>query len=217
MNQPLLQATLPILSSVLGNSTVAGLMTVVNLALNTVSSTTAAFNKNGQDGRYGSSFKNQGHGDYAGQQAYYGQEQGQGHHLQSMILSTLATVFSTLNSTFASLTHSQTPLTTYILVAVLSYIAFRIVYSFISWVVRSVINLVKVSIIITAVTTIIWFIINVTSSSSPRGAESGSGYGTGQQQHRHQDPISQFLHTVQDKFQAEYQRQQQYLQDPHVY
>ncbi|KAG0367342.1 hypothetical protein BC939DRAFT_449868 [Gamsiella multidivaricata] len=201
MNQPIVQGALPILSNVLGNNTVAGLMAVINMALNTVTSATAAVN---------------GYNSYSGERTYFGQKQGdnQGQHFESAFMSALSMVFSAINSTFASLTASQTPLTTYILLALLSYVAFRIVYGIVSWVVRSVLNLIKISIIITVITSIIWFVINVTS-----GGEGGTGsdaYGTGQQR-QHQDPISQVLHSLQSKFKAEFERQRQYLQNPHVY
>ncbi|KAF9352198.1 hypothetical protein BGX26_009936 [Mortierella sp. AD094] len=213
MNQPILEGVLPILSTVLGNNTVAGLMAIFSLALDTVTTSTAAFNKQA------SSFKNQDFTNYAGQQAFHGQGPQPGregnHQFQSQIMSTLAMLFSTINSTFASLTSSETPLTTYILLALLSYVAFRIVYGFVSWIVRSVLNLIKLSIIISIVTAVLWFIINVTSS--PEGTESGSAYKSGQQQHRHQDPISQLLYSFQNKFRAEYERQQQNLQNPHYH
>ncbi|KAF8934546.1 hypothetical protein EDD21DRAFT_377570 [Dissophora ornata] len=210
MDQPIFQGALPILSNLLGDNTVAGLMAAFNLALNTVTATTAAlnnYNSNSQNARQGSSFKSQDYGDYRGEQAFYGQEgqdDNQGQQFQSVIMSTLAMVFSTVNSAFSSLTASQTPLTTYILVAVLSYVAFRIIYGLVSWVVRSVLNLIKISIMITAVATILWFVVNVTSSTG--GSDTG-----------HQDPISQVLYSLQGKFRAEYERQQQYLQNQHVY
>ncbi|KAG0293525.1 hypothetical protein BGZ98_002126 [Dissophora globulifera] len=221
MNQPIVQGALPILSGMLGNNTVAGLMAVLNLALNTVTTATAAlnsYNNNNNDGNtrhQASSFKNQGYDDYSGQHAFYGQggndDDDNNRQFQSAIMSTLAMIFSTINSAFSSLTKSQTPLTTYILLALLTYVAFKIVYGLVSWVVRSVINLIKISIMITAVTTILWFIINVTST--PGGGDPSSSNG----QHRHQDPISQALYNLQGKFRAEFERQQEYLQNPHVY
>ncbi|KAF9910024.1 hypothetical protein BX616_010991 [Lobosporangium transversale] len=214
MNQPLLQVTLPVLSNVLGNNTVAGILAVVNLALNTITATTAVLNKHGRNSyeSYASSLKNQGYEDYTGQNAYRGQgeQHAQGTPFQSLVMNTLATAFSSINTAFASVTHSETPLTTYILVAVLSYVAFKITYAVVSWVVRSVLNLIKLTIIVTIVTSIVWFIINITSAS--RGSDSNTG-----RQHRHQDPISQLLYSLQNKFQAEFERQQQYLQDPYVY
>ncbi|KAF9176008.1 hypothetical protein BGX21_006377 [Mortierella sp. AD011] len=209
MNQPIFEGVLPILSSVLGNNTVAGVMAIFSLALDTITTSTAAFNKQA------SSFKNQDFTGYAGQQAFYGQgpQPGQeGNQFQSQIMSTLAMIFSTLNSGFTSLTASETPLTTYIIVALLSYVAFLIVYGIVSWIVRSVLNLIKLSIIISIVTVVLWFIINITSS--PEGTESGS---TGQQQYRHQDPISKFLYSAQTKFRTEYERQQQNLQNPYYH
>ncbi|KAF9209878.1 hypothetical protein BGZ49_010408 [Haplosporangium sp. Z 27] len=206
MNQPdILEAALPIISSVLGNSTVAGIMAIFNLALNTVTYTTSSFNKQA------SSFKNQNYDDYYGEGVFgqgpqLKQDGDQGPQFQSQLMSILATVFSTINSTFASLTGSKTPLMSYILVAVLSYVAFKIVYGIVSWIVRSVLNLIKLSIIIAIVTSVLWFIINITSSSESN--DDGNAYGSGRQ-HRHQDPISQAIHSFQDKFRAEYQRQQQ--------
>ncbi|KAF9110732.1 hypothetical protein BGX27_005964 [Mortierella sp. AM989] len=182
MNQPILEGVLPILSTVFGNKTVAGLMAIVNLAVDHITTTTDSF------------------------------------EFQSKIMNTIAMVFSTINSIFASLTSSETPLTTYILLALLSYVAFLVVYGVVSWVVRSVLNLIKLSIIITIVTTLLWFIINVTSPLEGNGAGTDSdAFKSGKQQHRHQDPISKLLHSFQHKFRTEYERQQQHLQNPHVY
>ncbi|KAF9339686.1 hypothetical protein BGZ91_005077 [Linnemannia elongata] len=169
--QNILQGAIPLLSSVLGNNTVAGVM--------------------------------------ADQQE---------HQFASTIMSTLAMVFGTLNSTFASLTHSETPLTTYILVAVLSYIVFRIVYGFVSWIVRSVINLIKMSIIITVVTSLLWFVINVTSPQDCDTSDGSTCYNAGAGgQNRGKDPISKGFSYLQTRYQAEYNRQQQYLQNQHPY
>ncbi|KAF9188209.1 hypothetical protein BGZ51_000736 [Haplosporangium sp. Z 767] len=196
MNQ-VFQGALPILSTVFGEKTVAGFLTIFNMALDTVTTTTANLNQNyDQYAKHqSSSFHGQGHENHS--------------QFQSVVMSTLAMVFSTINSTFASLTASDTPLTTYILLALLSYVAFRIIYGFVSWVVRSVLNLIKMSIVIAAVTTILWFIINITSSK-----EGHEGFGAGS---RHQDPISQVIGSLQTKFRAEYQRQQQHLQNPHAF
>ncbi|KAG0264411.1 hypothetical protein BG011_006887 [Mortierella polycephala] len=204
MNQ-VIQGALPILSNILGNSTVAGFLAIFNMALDTVTTTTTNFNQNyDQYAKHqSSSFHDQAYDQYAfeGQ----GQDHENGSRFQSVVMSTFAMVFSTINSAFAFLTASNTPLTTYIILALLSYVAFLIVYGFVSWVVRSVLNLIKMSIIVAAVTTILWFIINITSSTE--GQDAGS---------RHQDPISQVLGNLQTKFRAEYQRQQQHLQNPHA-
>lgn len=207
---------MPILSSVLGNNTVAGMMAVFNLALNTFNSASEELNKHSSQEKLS----------YQQQQQYrqttFNQGQGQGqdqkeHQFASTIVSTLAMVFGTINSTFASLTHSETPLTTYILVAALSYIVFRIVYGFVSWIVRSVINLVKLSIIITVVTSLLWFVINVTSPAQDCDSSDGSTCYNAGGQNRAQDPISKGFSYLQTRFQAEYNRQQQYLQNQHPY
>ncbi|KAG9067738.1 hypothetical protein KI688_011325 [Linnemannia hyalina] len=214
--QNILQGAIPLLSSVLGNNTVAGVMAVFNLALNTFNTASEQLNKNTPQEKF----------TYQQQQQYrqttFNQKQGQDQQEQqfaSTVMSTLAMVFGTINSTFASLTHSETPLTTYILVAVLSYVVFRIVYGFVSWIVRSVINLVKLSIIITVVTSLIWFVINVTSPLQDCDTSDGSTcYNAGAGgQNRAQDPISKGFSYLQTRFQAEYNRQQQYLQNQHPY
>ncbi|KAF9432613.1 hypothetical protein BGZ76_010569 [Entomortierella beljakovae] len=209
MNQPILEGALPILSSVLGNNTVAGLLAIFNLALNTVTTTTAILTK--QQEQQSGSFKH----DYGGNQAYFGQGAGNDQdkrQFQSQALSLIAAFFSTINSTFASLTSSETPLTTYIFIALLSYISFRIIYGVVTSIVRSILNLVKVSIMITIVTTILWFVVNVTS---PPDDSSDGTFKSGQ--HRHQDPISKVVYSFQNKFKAEYERQQQHLQNPHLH
>ncbi|KAK3816751.1 MAG: hypothetical protein JOS17DRAFT_758861 [Linnemannia elongata] len=214
--QNILQGAIPLLSSVLGNNTVAGVMAVFNLALNTFNTASEQLNKHTPQEKF----------TYQQQQQYrqttFNQKQGQDHQdhqFASTIMSTLAMVFGTINSTFASLTHSETPLTTYILVALLSYIVFRIVYGFVSWIVRSVINLVKMSIIITVVTSLLWFVINITSPPQDCNTSDGStcfNAGAGGQ-NRAQDPISKGFSYLQTRFQAEYNRQQQYLQNQHPY
>lgn len=213
--QNILQGAIPLLSSVLGNNTVAGVMAVFNLALNTFNTASEQLNKHTPQEKF----------TYQQQQQYrqtaFNQKQGQDqqeHQFASAIMSTLAMVFGTINSTFASLTHSETPLTTYILVAVLSYIVFRIVYGFVSWIVRSVINLVKMSIIITVVTSLLWFVINVTSPQDCDTSDGSTCFNTGAGgQNRAQDPISKGFSYLQTRFQAEYNRQQQYLQNQHPY
>ncbi|KAF8935835.1 hypothetical protein BGZ47_009770 [Haplosporangium gracile] len=213
--QNILQGAIPLLSSVLGNNTVAGVMTVFNLALNTLNTASNQLNKHTPQEKFTYQQQQQYRQTTFNHRQGQGQGQEQGHQFASTVMSMLAMVFGTINSTFASLTHSETPLTTYILVAVLSYIAFRIVYGFVSWIVRSVINLVKMSIIITVVTTLIWFVINVTSPAQNCDASDGSTcYNTGGQS-RAQDPISKGFNYLQTRFQAEYNRQQQYLQNQH--
>ncbi|KAG0376363.1 hypothetical protein BGX24_007856 [Mortierella sp. AD032] len=222
MDQNIIQGAIPLLSSVLGNNTVAGMMAVFNLALNTINTASETINKHAptQD----NSFSYQQQQQY--RQTTFNQktnDQDSGEQQQkfaSTVMSSLAMVFGTLNTTFASLTQSETPLTTYILVAVLSYIAFRIVYGFVSWIVRSVINLIKMSIIITVVTTLLWFVINVTSPQECGDNDSGTcGFNAaGQPQNsRAQDPISRGFNYLQSRFQAEYHRQQQFVQNQHPY
>ncbi|KAF9094763.1 hypothetical protein BGX23_001608 [Mortierella sp. AD031] len=225
MDQNILQGALPLLSSVLGNNTVAGVMAVFNLALNTFNSAAETIDKHTPHDKY--SYQQQHQQTTFNQRQTYNRQdgqQGQGQQQQqfaSAIMSTLAMVFGTINEKFSSLTSSETPLTTYILVAFLSYIAFRIVYGFVSWIVRSVINLIKMSIMITVVTTILWFVLNVTSTSQDCDGSDGStcdsqGFNTGGQ-NRAQDPISRVLGYAQTRFQAEYNRQQQFLQNHHPY
>ncbi|KAF9921338.1 hypothetical protein FBU30_008676 [Linnemannia zychae] len=217
--QNILQSAIPLLSSVLGNNTVAGMMTVFSLALNTINTASETLTKNSPQDKFTYQQQQQYQTTFNQRPSsgnYYEEQQHQ--QFASTIMSTLAVIFGTINSTFASLTHSDTPLTTYILIAVLSYITFRIVYSFVSWIVRSVINLIKMSIIITVVTTLLWFIINITSSgqdcdntdSSQCDFNAGGG-------HRAQDPISKGFNYLQTRFQAEYHRQQQYLQNQRPY
>jgi hypothetical protein len=213
--QNIIQGAIPLLSSVLGNNTVAGMMAVFNLALNTFNTASEELNKHTSQEKFS----------YQQQQQYrqttFSQRQGQGqdqqdHQFASTIMSTLAMVFGTINSTFASVTHSETPLTTYILVAVLSYIAFRIVYGLVSWIVHSVINLVKLSIIITVVTSLLWFVINVTLPVQDCDSSDGSTCYNGGR-NRAQDPISKGFDYLQTRFQAEYNRQQEYIQHQHPY
>jgi hypothetical protein len=185
------------LSAIIGDDAAAGLLTVVSLAINTITNVTAALNN--QNVRQ--NMKNQGYDDYYSGSQGFDQEDTQ--QFQSVIMSTLAAIFSTINSTFSSLTSSQTPLTTYILAGLLSYVGFRIVYSIVSWVVRSVLNLVRTAIIISIVTIILWFVVNI--SSGGEGVDMGNG------EYRHQDPISQMLHNLQGKFRTEFERQQQHL------
>ncbi|KAG0278123.1 hypothetical protein BGZ95_004661 [Linnemannia exigua] len=218
MDQNIIQGAIPLLSSVLGNNTVAGMIAVFNLALNTI---TASETINKHSPAQDNSFSYQQQQQY--RQTTFNQrtnDQDSGEQQQkfaSTVMSTLAMVFGTLNSTFASLTQSETPLTTYILVAVLSYIAFRIIYGFVSWIVRSVINLIKMSIIITVVMTLLWFVINVTSPPQECGDNDSGTCGfnaAGQPQNgRAQDPISRGFYYLQSRFQAEYHRQQQFVQN----
>ncbi|GJJ77873.1 hypothetical protein EMPS_10232 [Entomortierella parvispora] len=228
MNQDLLNGALPLLSNIVGNNTAAGLMTVLSLAVNTVVMTTSALSQLATSTSSGKDH------DQHFQQSTYGDQQGSGQFafsnnddtdndlkqraFQSMILSAVATLFSTLNSTFQSMTHAETPLTTYIFLALFSYLVFKIVYGFVAWIVRSVLNLIKVSIMITVLTTVLWFIFNITSSG-PSDSELDPLAGDGQYRpkQQHKDPISQILGNLQTKFKAEYQRQQEYLQNPHVY
>ncbi|KAG0041331.1 hypothetical protein BGZ83_001998 [Gryganskiella cystojenkinii] len=226
MNQEILNGALPLLSNILGNDTAAGLIAVLNLAVNTVVMTTNALGQFGATTSSSSSkdyhqqqhFRQQSYGSYGQDQQKFSSddsEKSSSSSFQSMILSTFAVVFSNLNATFQNLTHSSTPLTTYIALALLSYLAFRIVYGFVSWVIRSVLNMIKIAIVITILTTILWFIFNITSagdSSDSFSAEAGGGA-----KGRHNDPISQLLGNLQTKFNAEYQRQQEFLQNPHVH
>jgi len=229
MNQDILNGALPLLSTILGNNTAAGLMTVLSLAVNTVVMTTSALTQLGTPGKDHTGrdqhFQQSTYGDHGSAQypfsnggrdddTFEGNSNGQKQAaFQSMILSTLATFFSTLNSTFQSMTHAETPLTTYIVLALLSYVVFKIVYGFVAWIVRSVLNLIKVSILITILTTILWFIFNITSS----GSSDSDSDPLGGRQRQHNDPISQMLGNLQTKFKTEYQRQQDHLQNPHVY
>ncbi|KAF9900064.1 hypothetical protein EC991_007949 [Linnemannia zychae] len=217
-HQNIIQGAIPLLSSVLGNNTVAGMMAVFNLALNTINTASETINKHAphQDSKF--SYQQQQYQQTAFNQRTTSQDNSDNDQQQkfaSTVMSTLAMVFGTLNSTFASLTSSETPLTTYILVAVVSYIIFRIVYGFVSWIVRSVINLVKMSIIITIVTTLLWFVINVTSPPQECNSDEGSCFNDrGQPQYgRAQDPISRGFNYLQSRFQAEYHRQQQFVQN----
>ncbi|KAF9925924.1 hypothetical protein BGZ65_007507 [Modicella reniformis] len=173
MNQP----PIVLLSSVLGNDTVAGIMAMVSLVVDAIT---------GVNNEHKAYMMNQGY--------------DQDSHFQSVFMSTLAAAFSAINSRVSSFIATETPLKTYLLVAVLSYVAYRII----SWIVRSVLNLIKTSIIISIVMMILWFIINITSGGDD-GVDSGN--------RQHQDPISQVLHGLQCKFRA---RQQQYLQQQHL-
>ncbi|KAF9131014.1 hypothetical protein BGW39_002376 [Mortierella sp. 14UC] len=216
-HQNIIQGAIPLLSSVLGNNTVAGMMAVFSLALNTINTASETVNKHAhQDDRF-SYQQQQQYQQTTFNQRTNSQDNGddQQQKFVSTIMSYLAMVFGSLNSTFASLTSSETPLTTYILVAVVSYIAFRIVYGFVSWIIRSVINLVKMSIIITVVTTLLWFVINVTSPPQECNGDDGICFNDrGQPQYgRAQDPISRGFNYLQSRFQAEYHRQQQFVQN----
>lgn len=215
-HQNILQGALPLLSSVLGNNTVAGVIAVFNIALNTFTSAAETVNKHTTQDKFAYQYQQQQQQTTFNQGQTYnnqGQDQQQ-QQFVSTIMSTLAMVFFTINSTFAQLTSFETPLTTYILVAVLSYIAFRIVYGFVSWIVRSVINLVKISIMITVVTTILWFVINITLPSQVCDSSDGCTFNAGAGgQGRAQDPISRGFDYFQTRFQAEYHRQQQFLQN----
>ncbi|KAF9430511.1 hypothetical protein BGZ94_006457 [Podila epigama] len=214
MNQPIFEGALPILSNILGNNTVAGILAVFNLAVNAATSVVDTVSH--------TQFKHNAYSQY--QQEHHNQQRFSSYRehfnfkhdydstsLQSQLLNYLATTFATLNSVFSSVTGADTPLTTYIAVALLSYLVFRIVYGFICWIIRSVINLIKVSIMITALTTLLWFIFNVTSV----GEDDGRPYSS-YNSARHNDPISKFLSNVQEKLKSEFQRQQQYVQNAHV-
>ncbi|KAG0220966.1 hypothetical protein B0O80DRAFT_450287 [Mortierella sp. GBAus27b] len=193
MNQPI-----AILSAIVGDDIAAGLVAVVSLAINTINNVTAVLNQHAP--QY---MKDQRYSDYFGSQGF---EYVQSKEFQNVFMSMLAAIVSTINSAFAALTSSRTPLTTYILMFLLSYVAFKIVYGFVSWVVLSVINLVRTAIIISIVLVIMWFVVNV--SSGGEGIDIGNGQ-------RHQDPISQAYYGLQNKYQAEYARQQAYLHQQH--
>ncbi|KAG0095334.1 hypothetical protein BGZ93_006035 [Podila epicladia] len=201
MNQPILEGALPILSNILGNNTVAGILAVFNLALNTIASATE------RSQAYFSSSSTTNHNQNTQDSSAF----------QSQVLSYLATAFASLNAMFASITHSDTPLTTYIAVALLSYLVFRIVYGFICWIVRSVINLIKVSIMITVLTTLLWFIFTVTTVGDDDVIGAGEATTYTNTNKRQKDPISSFVSSIQGKFKSEYQRQQQHVQNAHVY
>ncbi|KAF9381183.1 hypothetical protein CPB97_007906 [Podila verticillata] len=207
MNQPILEGALPILSNILGNNTVAGLLAVFNLALNTINSATESVH----DSNANSNFKRTTQ-TYFSSSSNHNQNTQDSSAFQSQFLSYLSTAFATLNAMFASITDADTPLTTYIAIALLSYLAFRVVYGFVCWIVRSVINLIKVSIMITVLTTLLWFIFTATTIDD--GEVGGATYAN---TNKRKDPISSFVSNVQTKFQSEYQRQQQHVQNAHVY
>ncbi|KAG0358491.1 hypothetical protein BG005_002277 [Podila minutissima] len=213
MNQPIFEGALPILSNILGNNTVAGLLAVFNLALNTITSATESVH----DADHNNHFRRS--------QTYFSSSSTTNHNqntqdsstFQSQVFSYFVTAFASLNAMFASITDSDTPLTTYIAVALLSYLVFRIVYGFICWIVRSVINLIKVSIMITALTTLLWFIFTVTTVGDDDVIGGGEGATYANTNKRQKDPISSFVTNIQSKFKSEYQRQQQHVQNAHVY
>ncbi|KAF9938695.1 hypothetical protein BGZ67_010536 [Mortierella alpina] len=187
MDQPILQGALPLLSNFIGDDAAAGVVAALSMTISTITKAAAVLEQS---------------------TLHFGK--GQGAQYQSAVMSTLATVAHNINAAFASLTASETPLTTYLLLALLTYVAFRIVYGVISWIVRSVLNLIKLSVIVAVATVVLWFIINITSE----GMDNGSYSSGGQQQHsRHRDPISQGFSNMQTKFRAEYYRQQQHLRN----
>lgn len=210
MNQPILEGALPILSNILGNNTVAGLLAVFNLALNTITSATESVH----DADPNANFK-RSQTYFSSSTMNHNQNTQDSSAFQSKVFSYLATTFASLNAMFASITDSDTPLTTYIAVALLSYLVFRIVYGFICWIVRSVINLIKVSIMITALTTLLWFIFTVTTVGDDEVL--GGGATTANTNKRQKDPISVFVSNIQGRFKSEYQRQQQHVQNAHVF
>ncbi|KAF9575505.1 hypothetical protein EC968_002766 [Mortierella alpina] len=187
MDQPILQGALPLLSSFIGDDAAAGVVAALSMTISTITKAAAALEQS---------------------TLHFGK--GQGAQYQSAVMSTLATVAHNINAAFASLTASETPLTTYLLLAFLTYVAFRIVYGIISWIVRSVLNLIKLSVIVAVVTVVLWFIINITSEGLDNGSYSSGGH---QQHSRHRDPISQGFSNMQTKFRAEYHRQQQHLRN----
>ncbi|KAG0032426.1 hypothetical protein BGZ82_006557 [Podila clonocystis] len=209
MNQPILEGALPILSNIFGNNTVAGLLAVFNLALNTITSATESVHNADPNAHH---FK-RSQTYFSSSSTNHNQNTQDSSAFQSQVFSYLATAFASINAMFASITDSDTPLTTYIAVALLSYLVFRIVYGFICWIVRSVINLIKVSIMITALTTLLWFIFTVTTVGDDE-VVGGTYTNTNKRQ---KDPISSFVSNIQGKFKSEYQRQQQHVQNAHVY
>lgn len=209
MNQPILEGALPILSNILGNNTVAGLLAIFNLALNTINSATESVH----DSDANHNFKRNTQTYFSSSSSNHNQNTQDSSAFQSLFFSYISTAFATVNAMFASITDANTPLRTYIAIAFLSYLAFRIVYGFVCWIVRSVINLIKVSIMITALTTLLWFIFTATSVDN---GEVG-GDATYSSTNKRKDPISSFLGNVQTKFKSEYQRQQQHVQNAHVY
>ncbi|KAG0033521.1 hypothetical protein BGZ81_008220 [Podila clonocystis] len=209
MNQPILEGALPLLSNILGNNTVAGLLAVFNLALNTITSATESVHDADPNAHH---FK-RSQTYFSSFSTNHNQNTQDSSAFQSQVFGYLATAFASINAMFASITDSDTPLTTYIAVALLSYLVFRIVYGFICWIVRSVINLIKVSIMITTLTTLLWFIFTVTTVGDDEVV--GGTYANTNK--RQKDPISSFVSNIQGKFKSEYQRQQQHVQNAHVY
>ncbi|KAF9582988.1 hypothetical protein BGW38_010463 [Lunasporangiospora selenospora] len=233
----MIQGTIiPLVSNVLGNSTIAGLMAVYSLTLQSISSATAAI-VNHQDNLKHGAFRQQAHADFLKEQHQYAggvgaeemynyYEQQQQHFFfgslpfLSTILSAVGTAMQTINSAWESITSSggsgsSTPLTTYIIMALLSYIAFRIIYSIVMGVIRSVINLVKMTFMISALVTILWIILQLTSPNGVFNGDSNTTHGSGGSRHR-RDPMSHAFEQFQAKFRAEYQRQQQHLQNTHA-
>ncbi|KAG0334081.1 hypothetical protein BG004_000567 [Podila humilis] len=222
MDQPIFENAVPILSNILGPNAVAGMLAVFNLAFNTIASASEAVLNNVNAPHSSHSDSN-----YQAKQTYFSSTSSNGDSssstFQSQLFTYLSTCLTSLNAAFATLTDSDTPLTTYIAIALLSYLAFRIVYGFVSWIVRSVINLIKVSILITALTSLLWFIFTVTTVGDDDNdlINNTGGRRAGQQQpfagnsnnnnHGSKNPIL----TLVGKFKAEYQRQQQHVQNAH--